>query len=84
MNQNKVKQNKRKQNRRVHIQDDEVNISEDGMSYHMIAKILGISVQEVKNIEYQALRKLKTPNEKNRKLRDYLMTKLKPEQRIDE
>ncbi len=54
------------------VEEEDINISEDGMSYHMIAAILMISVQEVKNIEASALRKIKIPSEPNRKLRDYL------------
>jgi len=68
-----------KQKRRIHIQDSEVNISEDGMSYHMIAKLLNLTVQEVKNIEASAIRKMTIPNETNKALREYLRTHLNPE-----
>lgn len=61
-----------KQKRRTHIKDEDINISEDGMTYHMIAKIMEISVQEVKNIEASAIRKMKKPNIINKALREYL------------
>lgn len=65
-----------KQKRRIHIEDNEVNISDDGMSYHMIAKILGCTVQEVKNIEASAIRKMQVPNDTNKELREYLKISL--------
>lgn len=68
-----------KQNRRIHINNDEINISTDGMSYHMIAKILNISVQEVKNIEASAIRKMKIPNAINKELREYLKISCAPD-----
>ena len=68
-----------KHNRRAHVKDEDVNISEDGMTYHMIAKILGISVQEVKNIENSALRKMRIPNATNKELREYLKIGVTPE-----
>ncbi|MCD6435694.1 MAG: hypothetical protein J7L15_04840 [Clostridiales bacterium] len=67
-----------KQNRRIHIKDEDVNISADGMTYHMIAKILGLSVQEVKNIENSAIRKMQIPNIKNKELREYLKISITP------
>ncbi len=67
-----------KQKRRIHIEDKDVNISDDGMSYHMIAKILGLSVQEVKNIEASAIRKMQIPNELNKELREYLKISHRP------
>ncbi len=69
-----------KQKRKIHIQDDEVNISDDGMSYHMIAKIFNLSVQDVKIIERSAIRKLQIPNQKNKKLREYLKMSVSPDE----
>ena len=74
----------KKQNRKIYINDDDINITEDGMSYHMIAKVMGLSVQEVKNIEASALKKLKIPNEKNKKLHNYLNIRLHPDAYIEE
>ncbi len=74
----------KKQNRKIYINDDDINITEDGMSYHMIAKVMGLSVQEVKNIEASALKKLKIPNEKNKKLHNYLNIRLHPDTYIEE
>jgi DNA-directed RNA polymerase specialized sigma24 family protein len=54
---------------------ESTEISGDGMSYHEISNILGISVHEVKKIEYRALMKLKKPNEKNKKFLRYLKEK---------
>jgi len=49
----------------------------------MIAKILDISVQEVKEIEASAIRKMKTPTEQNKKLREYLRLNLRPREEIE-
>lgn len=73
----------KKERRTRQVKEEDINISEDGMSYHMIAAILNISVQEVKMIELNALRKIKTPTEANRKLRDYLKLNLSQEDKID-
>ena len=50
---------------------EEKEVTEDGLSYQEIAAILGLSAQEVKNIENTALKKLRTPNETNKKFREY-------------
>jgi DNA-directed RNA polymerase sigma subunit (sigma70/sigma32) len=59
-------------------------ITEDGMSYDMIAKVLNISVQEVKNIEARALKKLKIPTDKNKKLHQYFNIRLRPKEYIED
>ena len=73
----------KKERRTRQVKDEDVVISEDGMSYHMIAKILDISVQEVKEIEASAIRKMKTPTEQNKKLREYLRLNLRPREEIE-
>ena len=50
---------------------EEKSIQGDGMSYQDIAKVLGISILEVKKIERSALKKLSVPNPKNKRMRDY-------------
>jgi len=57
---------------------DNVSITEDGQSHREIAKILGTSAFEVKEIERMALKKLKIPNEKNQKLHQYWGIDLQP------
>ena len=57
---------------------DNVSITEDGLSHREIAKILGTSAFEVKEIERMALKKLKIPNEKNQKLHRYWGIDLQP------
>ncbi len=42
------------------------------MSFEEIAEVLGISKAEVKRIYDQAIRKLQTPNEKNKKFWEYV------------
>jgi len=58
---------------------DNANINEDGLSLHEIAKILNLPLNIVKRIEINALRKLQSPTEKNKKLHKYWKIGLKPE-----
>jgi len=46
-------------------------ITLDGLSYQEIGVILNLSVDEVKTIEQQALKKLRLPNNLNKKFRNY-------------
>lgn len=56
----------------------EASITEDGLSYQEISKILNIPIHVVKRIEIDALRKLQAPTEKNKKLHKYWNIGLKP------
>ena len=40
---------------------ENAQMTEDGLSHHEIAKILGITAAEVRRIEHEALKKLKHP-----------------------
>ena len=64
------KGNKRGPYKRVQDKKN-VEMSEDGMSYQEIARVLGISVLEVKKIERRALQKLQAPGGQNGKLHKY-------------
>lgn len=48
------------------------SINEDGMTYEEIGKILGLTIVQVRRLEYVALQKLKRPTTENRKFYDYL------------
>ena len=50
---------------------DNADITEDGMSYEEISKILGISKREVRRIEREAIQKLQEPSKINKKLHRY-------------
>ncbi len=50
---------------------ENISANEDGMSYDEIAKIMDLTVQQVKILERSALKKLKTPTTLNQKLYDY-------------
>ena len=58
-------------------------IQEDGLTYKEIAKILRLPVYVIKKIERDALRKLQTPSEKNKRFHKYWKINTKAEQRID-
>jgi len=57
---------------------EDVQITEDGLSHREIATILGTSAFEIKLIETQALKKLKMPNDMNKKLHKYWNINLQP------
>ena len=57
---------------------NDVQITEDGLSHREIAAVLGITAGQVKEIERQALAKLKIPNEKNQLLHKYWGINLQP------
>ena len=44
---------------------------EDGMSYSEIAELMDLTVQQVKDIEKTALKKLRVPTDKNKDLKVY-------------
>ena len=50
---------------------ENVEITEDGLSYQEISKILEIPEGEVKKIERRALMKLKAPNALNKKMHNH-------------
>ncbi len=58
---------------------DQAQVTEDGLSHHEIAKIMDISVAEVRKLEKSALSKLKTPTLMNQDLYSYWNLGLKPE-----
>ncbi len=58
-------------------------INEDGLSYQEIAAILGITSNEVKQIEQRALKKLRIPGGINRGLFVYDKIGHTPTERID-
>jgi DNA-directed RNA polymerase sigma subunit (sigma70/sigma32) len=57
---------------------NDVQVTEDGLSHREIAVILKISASEVKELERMALKKLKIPNDKNKKLHKYWRIDLQP------
>jgi len=52
---------------------------EDGMSYQEIAELMNLTVQQVKDIENTALKKLRVPTDKNKVLRRYAQISDTPE-----
>lgn len=62
---------------------DAASITEDGLSYQEISKILNIPIHVVKRIEIDALRKLQAPTEKNKTLHKYWNIGEKPDDRIN-
>jgi len=48
------------------------NITEDGLSYQEIARIMDIPASMVKEIERKAFKKLLLPTDKNKKFRKYI------------
>ena len=50
---------------------ENAEISKDGLSIPEVAKLLGLTVAEVRKIEKEALRKLKKPTDKNKALHEY-------------
>jgi len=54
-----------------------------GLSYQEIGEILGIHPGEVQRIEAEAMRKLRKPSEKTRKLHGYHNTHLTPSGAIE-
>jgi DNA-directed RNA polymerase sigma subunit (sigma70/sigma32) len=57
---------------------ENAHITEDGLSYQEIAKILGLTVGEVKKIEHEALLKLRKPSTLNKDLHRYWNITLRP------
>lgn len=62
---------------------DDAAITEDGLSYQEISKILDLPIHVVKRIEVDALRKLQAPTAKNKSLHKYWNIGLKPKDVID-
>ncbi len=62
---------------------DTASITEDGLSYQEISKILDLPIHVVKRIEVDALRKLQAPSNKNKELHKYWNLGARPSERID-
>ncbi len=62
---------------------ENAQITDDGLSYAEISKILDIPVYQVKKIETDALRKLQKPTKLNKKLHEYWGINFMPDPELE-